>query len=653
MGLVPVWSRLREPSGRASTVKGALAAALPRHKELDLGDVSLSDLPDTIFDVVICGGGLAGLTLARQLRRAHPSQSILLAERTCRPLPEAAHKVGESSVELGSRYLEDLGLRDYLAEHHLFKFGLRFFPGNGTRPLEERPELGPAQEPIVRSYQLDRGRFENDLRAMIVEDGVTLLEGTKVGAIELRPGDEPHDVELQKIVGEDSGQRRHIRCRWVIDATGRASLLRKRLKLTRGTKHAANASWFRVEGKVDITDFVPTNVSQWHDAQWAPHRWRSTNHLMGPGYWAWIIPLSSGNTSIGVVVHDSHFPFERIRNLENTKAFLEENEPVLANALFGEGDPTSPPRKVLDFGCLRGYSHNVARSWSGDRWAIVGEAGAFTDPFYSPGTDFIAYANSFTEDMIRCDLAGVDLVNRARELSALYRSLVGGCVDLYRDAAEIYGHADALLAKVYWDNFAYWSYPCQLYMQELYRLTGSDIFELAPLGQRFADLTKNMQRLFGAWASLVPSRMQSGFRGMPGFPSVLIDAHRALQNKWSTEETLEYIRMRLAEAEEIAGEMLLRVMDEVGPSNVDKLVEMAGVYDWGIRLADARVAATGSIGLARRRKLRPLARDVERTLGRPPKNIDEATLRRVLGSLIDPPLEGAPSEEGPGVEVSL
>jgi flavin-dependent dehydrogenase len=619
-----------------------------RNKESDVGDLSLSDLPTTVFDVVICGGGLAGLTLARQLRRAQPSQTILVAERTTRPLPEAAHKVGESSVELGSRYLEDLGLRDYLLEHHLIKFGLRFFPGGGTRRLEDRPELGPALEPIVPSYQLDRGRLENDLRAMIVEDGVSLLEGTKVSAIDLRPGDEPHELELQRIAGEEKGEKAHIRCRWVIDATGRASLLRKRMKLTRGTRHAANASWFRVEGKIDITDFVSPDVKEWHEAQWAADRWRSTNHLMGPGYWAWIIPLSSGNTSIGVVVHDSHFPFERVRNLENTMSFLEKHEPVLAKALSGDSSP-----EVLDFGCLRGYSHNVARSWSADRWAIVGEAGAFVDPLYSPGTDFIAYANSFTEEMIRADLAGEDLTIRARELSALYRSLVGGCADLFRDAAEIYGHGDAMLAKVYWDNFGYWSYSCHLHMQQLYRLTGNEMAEIIPLGQRFSELMTNMQRLLTAWAKLVPPRLQAGFRATPGFPSVLIDSHIALQNEWNPKETLDYMRMRLGQAEEIAGEMLLRVMDEVGPDNVDKLVETARVRDWGISVSDERVAATGTIGLARRKTLRPLARDVERTLGRPPKNIDEATVRRVLGSLVDPPAEGLPSSDSTKTGASL
>ncbi len=37
-------------------------------------------------------------------------------------------------------------------------------------------------------------------------------------------------------------------------------------------------------------------------------RWLSTNHLCGPGYWVWLIPLASGSHSVGIVADEKHAP---------------------------------------------------------------------------------------------------------------------------------------------------------------------------------------------------------------------------------------------------------------------------------------------------------------------------------------------------------
>jgi 2-polyprenyl-6-methoxyphenol hydroxylase-like FAD-dependent oxidoreductase len=98
------------------------------------------------YDVVIMGGGLSGLTLAIQLKRRIVNIRILIAEKSAYLMPEAAHKVGESSVEIASYYFDKiLGLKTEL-ERELPKLGLRFFYSyQRNQDIEQRIELGPSQ----------------------------------------------------------------------------------------------------------------------------------------------------------------------------------------------------------------------------------------------------------------------------------------------------------------------------------------------------------------------------------------------------------------------------------------------------------------------------------------------------------------------------
>ena len=590
-------------------------------------------------DVVICGGGLAGLLLARQLRRELPELSVTVIDRMARPLPAAAHKVGESSVELGCQYLESLDLKDYLLKEHLVKLGLRFFPGGGKLPLHLRTEIGPCAEPRVRSYQMDRGKIENDLRAMNQEDGVTMIEGAKVTDIDLSTSGDAHRVvyEGNADIGLAGGE---IMTRWVVDASGRQALLRKRMKTTRGSPHTAHAGWFRVKGRVNLSDMVPASETEWHERPGNDERWRSTNHFMGVGYWAWLIPLSTGRTSVGLVIHDEIHNVSRIAGLDNCMAFLREHEPHLAALVEGY--------EVEDFLCLKGYSHNVARCWSPDRWALVGEAGAFVDPLYSPGTDFIAAANKYTVEMIRTDYAlerraktgdtgdtsealGCEtLAEKANHLNVLYRSMWGGCIDLFRRAAPVYGHPSAMSAKVFIDNFLYWSFTCHLIHQGIYRFHAKDYEPYGKVGMRFLELGNFMQGFFREWALMAPEEQRAEFVGAPAFPSILVDAHMATGERWSPEQTLAYMQMRAPQAEEAVAEMVLRVVQTLGPVLGAELLEKSEFQKIGVTISQHRLEGETKIGLARREHMTQMQRDVERTLGRIHYHPDADKARELL-----------------------
>lgn len=118
-------------------------------------------------------------------------------------------------------------------------------------------------------------------------------------------------------------------------------------------------------------------------------------HLCGQGYWVWLIPLGTGYTSIGIVAKQEIHPLKSYHNYELAYQWLQKNEPILALHLAG--------KQPLDFMKMPKYSYSSKQVFSENRWACVGEAGVFPDPFYSPGTDSIGFSNSLTAQMIALD----------------------------------------------------------------------------------------------------------------------------------------------------------------------------------------------------------------------------------------------------------
>jgi flavin-dependent dehydrogenase len=524
-------------------------------------------------DVLVAGGGLAGLTLALQLRRAVPDVAVTVIESDKRPLPEAAFKVGESTVEIAIEYFtRHLGLLRNLRTRQLPKLGLRFFLGGGAMPLEERPEVGVHAFPPFQTFQIDRGRFENDLRDLADAAGVRLVEGARVVDVALAEDGNDHSVE---ILQEGSDARQNMHCRWFVDASGRRRILQKKLKLALDNGgHNANAAWFRIKGNLSVAELVPKQQKAWHRRIFED-RWLSTNHLLGPGYWVWLIPLSSGQTSVGVVVDADMHPDCRIHSLEALRPWFERHEPRLLSLLDG--------REVSDFLPLRNYSYGSRAVFSKNRWSCVGVAGVFLDPFYSPGSDYIGVGNTITTEMIRRDFKGelteelVQTYNRLF-LDGLYR--IG--LAIFRGTYRVFGApAHIFLAKNLWDSGLYWAITCQVFFQDA--LSKPEILpKIASILERVAALQVRLQELCTEWAKRAKPKNAPGFfdiASVPFLQLVLLD----MFVKKSGAELVRTLEINLDRLEEAAQFIFFKALEEVMPEQLDRF-QTRWVNAWAVSL---------------------------------------------------------------------
>ena len=497
-------------------------------------------------DVAILGGGLAGLTLAIQLKQRDPAIDVAVIERRAHPVREAAFKVGESTVEIGAHYFADvLGFREHLETDQIRKFGFRFFFSEGSREIGRCTELGVSELLPTPSWQIDRGRFENFLGQEARKLGVKFCDDAVVRAIDFGDGDDMHRIGY-----ECDGKTRAIASRWVVDASGRAGLVKRKLDLAEANGHDANAVWWRIDGHIDPNRW--SDDPAWLSRCTPADRWRSTNHMCGPGYWFWLIPLSSGSHSLGIVCDAKMHPLETMNTHEKAMAWLREHQPQVAASV------DEPGHALQDFLFLRQFSYGCRQVFSGDRWALTGEAGLFLDPFYSPGSDFIAISNTFICDLIGRDRAGQPLSQHAQIYQQLYFSFYRNTLTLYQDQYPLFGDAQVMPVKVIWDYTFYWALLAPLFFAR--KLTDLSLLgRLRAELQRGSALNTAVQALLRDWGARNTAPLQADERMLDQYKiGWFHEMNRALGDRLDDDALFARIRSNVARMDWLAAEILSR-----------------------------------------------------------------------------------------------
>lgn len=393
------------------------------------------------YDVVVLGGAFSGAATALLLKRDHPEISVLVVEKT----KQFDLKVGEATTEMSAMFMtRRLALWRHLENEQLPKEGLRYwFHNDKVRHHWEATETGGYIRSAVPSFQLRRDVLDQKILDDAVAAGAELSRPSHVRDVEL--GSFDHRVII------DAGKETFaVACRWVIDATGRANFLGRKLGLVeRNEQHPTAALWARFRNLRHIDDLAARGPVEFARRNLSSRR-LATNHYTGLGYWVWVIPHGNGETSVGVVWDRRLLKLhERTDREAAFREFLAQQVPLY---------------ELLDGAEMRRedfrYYSNLAyatRQYMGEGWALVGDAAVFLDPYYSPGLDHCSFSSEATAEIVAMDLAGRQIVARIKEHNETFvRSYWRFFEAVFKDKYYYMGEADLLSAAFLLDTAQYY-----------------------------------------------------------------------------------------------------------------------------------------------------------------------------------------------------
>lgn len=518
------------------------------------------------YDVVIVGAGLAGLTLARHLL-LRTNKTVLLLER--RPqVPSPRQKVGESTVQLAAYYYARvLDLEEHLWHGQLLKYNLRFYwktPGRQNDALEDYSQAYIRSVSNIACYQLDRNAFEAEiLRLNLREPRLTFETDVKV-EVELRPKETAHQVTYTR-----AGVTHVVDARWVVDTSGRGKCLAKRMELTRPNTIHHGTSFFWVDGLLDVERL--TSMPR-DDVRLAPSRraighfpqWLATNHFMDEGLWFWVIPLR-GRTSLGLVYDNRLIPRQQVETPELLCKWLQKAFPLFTGDLAR--------RPIVDRGSYRDFSYDCAQTISSERWALSGEAGRFTDPFYSPGSDLISIHNTLIAHAIEQE----DASGTCRIYEQLMRVAYQATVPTYAVSYNVLGDQEAFILKYTWELSVYFAFYVFPFINDLLtnpRFIPGYLARFARLGA----INASLQQLLSDFARWKLGRSR-------GFEKPVFHDFTRIETLRRAEQTFYMVGLGPEEA--------LRVLDDQ-LDNLQELAKFIGAHVCGAVVGDPRAVTNGT-----------------------------------------------------------
>ena len=299
------------------------------------------------FDVVIIGGGPAGSTAALCLARK--GARVIVIEKAAFP----RFQIGESFLPYNFELLRKLGLLERVqALPHIQKLGAEFGMGQAVDTSQFHFSIGLTGGEN-ETLNVVRADFDNALLDAAQDAGAQVLQPATVKRIE--------QLNEQGVVL--ATEDRQITARFVLDASGQATMIGRHLKLRQDLDdpHLRKIAYF---GHFTKVDRLPGKMAGY-----------PTVAMFDEG-WFWMIPLDEERTSVGLVLDPDAAKRVDVPAREMLAWAIERCPLVKSRMAHAVGEQTNMVRADFSYRCT---------PVAGPGYFLLGDAAVFLDPVFSSG----------------------------------------------------------------------------------------------------------------------------------------------------------------------------------------------------------------------------------------------------------------------------
>lgn len=341
-------------------------------------------------DVLVIGAGPAGTISASIINKS--GYKVKIVEKMEFP----RFVIGESLLPRSMEAFEEAGFLEAIKKFGFQeKFGAKFVKGDTVCDFLFADQFTKGWN---WTWQVTRADFDQLLADEVQKMGVPVEYKTEVTGIRFNGTDSVTTLRT------NNGEESEIEARFIVDGSGYGRVIPKLFNLDRPSDLPARKTLF--------SHFKDIRRNEFHE----PNRITIVSHA--PGIWIWIIPFSTGITSVGFVGSPEFFENFKGSPEVRLRAMIQGEANIMDR--FENAEMIFEPRTIESWSV-------TTDQFFGDGFVLTGNVTEFLDPVFSSGVTLAVSSAQLAANLVIKQLKG-EAVNWQNE----YTDKMKQGVDVFR-----------------------------------------------------------------------------------------------------------------------------------------------------------------------------------------------------------------------------